>query len=396
MRILHTADWHLGRTLEGRSRHEEQAAVLDEMCRLADEERVNVILMAGDVYDSYNPPAASVALFYETMKRMSAGGKRPILVISGNHDSPERIEAVSPLAESHGITLVGRPVSSAVRLPLPACAEELIVAAVPYPSESRLNECLSDMNEEEQIQKAYDERLAGLFQQLAGAFRPDAVNLVMSHLFIAGGKESDSERPIQVGGAYTVTPASLSVGAHYIALGHLHRPQSLKGFDAPARYAGSPLAYSFSEANQPKSVTIIDVEPGKAAAVSEVYLSAGKPLVKWRAQNGLDEVYRWLDEGRDRNAWVDLEIILSDALALRDIQELRRRHPGIIHIRPIFLTEEEKAERARIDKMPLDAVFRRFYKKQTGGAEPDQSLVELFLDLVKEVDEEGDGADAAD
>jgi DNA repair protein SbcD/Mre11 len=388
MRLLHTGDWHLGRTLEGRSRHSEQEKVLDEMCQIADEEQVDAVLMAGDVFDSVNPPAQSETLFYETMKKMSADGRRPIIVISGNHDSPERVEAASPLARTHNITLIGHPIRHAVKIGVPMSGDILNIAALPYPSESRLQECLSEFNQEELIRKAYDERIGYLFREQAGAFHPDHVNVVMSHLFIAGGSESDSERPIQVGGAYTITPPSLSVGSQYIALGHLHRPQSLKGFDAPARYSGSPLAYSFSEAGQAKSVSIIDVEPGKAANVQEIFLSSGKPLVRWNAKNGLEEVYQWLEEGRDKEAWIDLEITLKDALSINEIQQLRKTHSGIIHIRPLFITDEEVKESERLANLPLETIFQRFYSRQTGGAAPDERLIELFLDIAKEVDEE--------
>ncbi|MFC4619631.1 exonuclease SbcCD subunit D [Camelliibacillus cellulosilyticus] len=396
MRLLHTADWHLGRTLEGRSRQEEQEAVMDEICRIADEERIDAVLMAGDVFDSVNPPAVSETLFYETMKKLSAGARRPVVVISGNHDSPERVEAAAPLATEHGITLIGHPVEHPIKIFVPSSDQTMIVSAIPYPSESRLNEALSEMNEEGHIREAYDQRLALLFATQAAAFRSDMVNVAMSHLFVAGGKESDSERPIQVGGAYTVSPKTLSIGAQYVALGHLHRPQTLKGTDAPTRYAGSPLAYSFSEANQPKSVTIIDVEPGKPANVQEIYLSAGRPLVKWRATGGLADVYQWFEEKRDLNAWIDLEITLTDSLSIRDVQQLRRHRSGIVQIRPVFQTEKEAEATERLTDLPMETVFARFYHQQTGGAEPDQALVDLFLDIVKEVDEEGEDQIAAD
>lgn len=390
MRMMHTGDWHLGRTLEGRSRHLEQENVLEEMCRIADVEQVDAVLMAGDVFDTVNPPAQSETLFYETMKKLSADGRRPVIVISGNHDSPERVEAAAPLARSHNITLVGHPIREAVKVGVPMTGDILNIAALPYPSESRLQVCLSEFNEEELIRKAYDDRVGFLLKEHARAFQKDHVNVLMSHLFIAGGSESDSERPIQVGGAYTVTPPSLSIGSQYIALGHLHRPQSLKGFDAPARYSGSPLAYSFSEAGQAKSVTIIDVEPGEEADVKEVFLSGGKPLVRWHAKNGLEEVYQWLDEGRDTGAWIDLEITLKDALSIRDIQQLRKLHDGIIHIRPLFISDEETEKTERLANLPLETIFHRFYSRQMAGAAPDQKLIDLFLEIAREVDEEED------
>ncbi|GGE50221.1 nuclease SbcCD subunit D [Pullulanibacillus camelliae] len=396
MRLLHTADWHLGRSLEGRSRQSEQEAVLAEIISIANDEKVDAVIMAGDVYDSVNPPAASEILFYETMKQLSHGGKRPVVVISGNHDSPERVEAASPLALTHGITLVGRPSQGPLTIAIPSCHQELVISAVPYPSESRLNECLSEMNEEAYIRSAYDERLSVLFHSHAQAFKKEAVNVVMSHLFIAGGRESDSERPIQIGGAYTVSPSSLDVGADYVALGHLHRPQSLAFGQTPGRYSGSPLAYSFSEANQPKSVTLIDCEPGQPADIREIYLKSGKPLVRWSAKQGLEEVYQWIEAGRDKQAWVDLEITLKDALAIRDIQNLRKAHEGLIHIRPIYLEAENDELFTRLSELPLQDIFGRFYRQQTGGADPDQALVELFLEMAKETEEESGGVYATD
>lgn len=396
MRLLHTADWHLGRTLEGRSREEEQEDAMDEICRIADDEKIDAIVMAGDVFDTVNPPAVSEALFYETAERLACGGKRPLLVIAGNHDSPERLEASRPLAGHRGITIVGKPVSQPLAIPVKRTDETLILSCVPYPSESRLNECLSAMNEETAIQEGYNNRLEKLFQEHARHFSEKTVNILMTHIFAAGGRESDSERPIQVGGAYTVYPSSFPEKAQYVALGHLHRPQTLEKAPAPARYAGSPLAYSFSESGSRKSVTIIDVSPGKAAKWKEVPLAAGRPLVRWHAENGLDEVHRWLDEGRDRYAWIDLEIRLEEALNMHEIQALRKADEHFVNIRPIYCENRDPAGDLARSKLPIDQLFIRFYKKQTQGAEPGEKLVRLFLRMIQENEAEREAAAGRD
>ncbi|KHF33975.1 Nuclease SbcCD subunit D [Paenibacillus sp. P1XP2] len=195
--------------------------------------------------------------------------------------------------------------------------------------------------------------------------------------------ECDSERPIQVGGAYTVDPSALSIGAQYTALGHLHRPQAVKG-EGIIRYSGSPLAYSFSEAGQAKSVMMIDVAPGGAPALEEVHLSCGRPLVRWKAKGGLEEVHRWLDEGRDADAFIDLEISLNESLSLGEIQRLRRSRDGFVHIRPIYPEMEREELRQERSGLPVSELFRRFYQRQTGGAEPEDELVQMFLELVAE------------
>lgn len=382
MRILHTADWHFGRTLEGRSRLEEQIAFVDELVQIADDQQADLILMAGDVYDSVNPPAAAEQLFYEAAARLTANG-RPLAVISGNHDQPDRIASATPLVKGRGIYLLGTPAASALTIPVPRTSETAIIAALPYPSEARLNELLTVEHDEDLIRRAYSERVGMLMRQLATDFRPDTVNLAMSHIYALGGVESDSERPIQVGGAYTVDPSALYTGAQYTALGHLHRAQAVKG-EGIIRYSGSPLAYSFSEAGQAKSVTMLDVVPEGVPQIEEIFLTCGRPLVRWKAKGGLTEVHQWLEEGRDRNAFIDLEISLLEALSMSDIQSIRKAYSGIVNIRPVYPETEAQQSFAERAQLPVHELFRKFYERQTGGATPEDRLVELFLELIDE------------
>lgn len=382
MRILHTGDWHLGRTLEGRSRLGEQEQFIDELVALADDQRADLILMAGDVYDSVNPPAAAEQLFYEAAARLTEGG-RPMVVIAGNHDQPDRVSSVTPLVASRGLTLIGTPIAKTVTVSTPRTGETAKIAALPYPSEARLNELLGGDGDEDQLRRAYSERVGQLMSLMAKEYTPHTVNLAMSHIYVLGGVECDSERPIQVGGAYTVDPAALSIGASYTALGHLHRAQAVPG-DACIRYSGSPLQYSFSEAGQAKSVTMVDVSPGKDPAIEELFLQSGRPLVRWKAKGGLEEVYRWLDEGRDPEAYIDLEISLTEAMGMADIQRLRKSRDGIIHIRPVYPEMEALILETERTHLPLPELFRKFYLRQTGGGEPEEHLINLFLELVEE------------
>lgn len=386
MRILHTADWHLGKTLEGRSRHREQEQFISELYDIVVDEQIDVILIAGDVYDTVNPPAVSEQLFYDSLSKLADYGKRKIVVISGNHDNPERLIAASPIAERHGITLVGTPTFHPIQLFIENTGEELYIGALPYPSESRLRALLTEAQEEEALQVAYEQRVQSILTKLCSSFTPSSVNVVMSHLFVAGGSESDSERPIQVGGAYTISPALFPSSAQYVALGHLHRPQNMYHQNTPVRYAGSPLAYSFSEAGQAKSVTIIDAKPGQAVDVKEVYLQSGKPLVRWKATS-MQELYSWLDKKRDANSWVDIEVDVTDVISMESIQHIRRAHDGIIHIRPQFQLDQQAREHTHTQNLAIDEQFVRFYERQTGGAKPDEELIDLFFELVTDDEE---------
>lgn len=415
MRILHTADWHFGKTLEGRDRIAEQRQFVDELIDLCADERIDLVLMAGDVYQTVNPSAEAEALFYRVLDGLSAGGTRGVVVIAGNHDNAERIAAARPLADKLGITLMGLPkdvlVPTAtganqvrrvqagmgfVELEVPGCSERAVIAAVPYPSEARLNEVLAETLDERVLQENYNRRIQAWFASLASYYRPDTVNLAMSHVYVTGGMESDSEVQIQIGGAYAVDPAAFPSTAQYVALGHLHRPQAVTGTKVPMRYAGSPLAYSFSEAGQTKSVVILDALPGKPVTWREVPLTSGKPLVTWKATEGITQVQHWVEAGRDANAWIDLEVHVQTGLQLEEIHRLRDLHPGFVHIRPV-LPLQDASEDGAVDAMDtpsMGELFSRFFAEKQGVA-PDDALVQLFLEMVAEVDTDTD-ADEVD
>ncbi len=373
----------------------EHEAFVDELERIVRDEQIDAVLMAGDVYDTVNPPASAEELFYDTLSRLSDRGRVPIVAIAGNHDHPDRLGASAPLAARQGIALLGLPIQRPVTIESLRTGERAIICALPYPSEARLNELLSLEADEALLRSAYSDRVGALVRQQAAAFRPDTVNIVMSHLFAIGGQGCDSERPIEVGGAYTVDTAALcghiapfadGLLPQYVALGHLHRAQSLAG-PALVRYSGSPLAFSFSEAGQAKSVTIAEIRPGAAPVVTELPLSSGRPLVRWRA-NGLAEVYAWLDEGRDARAWIELELRMTEALSMEHVHRIRKLHDGVTVIKPVYADLSGQDDPAyRREELPPDELFRRFYTKQTGGAEAEPELVRLFLELLRESDE---------
>ncbi|MFZ7101478.1 MAG: metallophosphoesterase family protein [Peptococcaceae bacterium] len=403
MRILHTSDWHLGRTLEGRDRSAEQEAFLLEMCDIAEKEKVDLVLISGDIFDTPNPPARAEQLFYQSLYELAAGGRRGIIAIAGNHDNPERIKAADPLAEQLGITLVGLPKDQAaigtgsggrvrrleagqgwLELAVPGCDHSAVVITLPYPSEQRLQEILAETLAEEIMQENYSERIGAIFRKLTRHYRRDTVNLCMSHLFVRGGKESESERPIQLGGSPTVDTSMLPLNhAQYIALGHLHRPQRVGGADH-ARYSGSPLSYSFSEAGQSKVIYLVDCLPGKTPQVREIPLSSGSPLVRWEAREGFQQVIKWCEEKRDLTAWIDLTVYIDEPLNISQVKQLKDLRPGIINIRPVFNKQMPagfKAENRM--NLPVEQLFRDFYQ-QNFQSEPNGELIRLFLDLLAE------------
>ncbi|OTA41680.1 MAG: hypothetical protein A6D92_04600 [Symbiobacterium thermophilum] len=217
------------------------------------------------------------------------------------------------------------------------------------------------------------------------------MRLVMSHLYMAGGVESDVvERPIQMGGAYTVHPGAVPETAQYVALGHLHRPQEIHGTAAVTRYSGSPISFSFNETGYVKGVTVVEVEPrDPAPRVRHVPISAGRPLVRWVAEDGLAQVERWVAEGKDPTAWISLEVHTEHPLTLEQVHRLRAMRPEFVHIRAVLPAEAEAAATAEPQRLGVDEQFVRFYSQVRGGP-PAPELVRLFLELVNAGDEEVD------
>ena len=405
MRILHTADWHLGKTIEGRDRTKEQEDFLIEINDIANKESIDLVLIAGDVFQTPNPSAAAEELFYEYITQLSNGGKRGIVIIAGNHDNPERIKASVPLANKLGITIVGFPKDeltltknpativnrintdySFVELTIPKEKHHASVIALPYPSEGRLRELLSKTFDEKELHKNYNLAVKTLLNNTAKNFKKNSVNIILSHLFLNGGSQSDSENEISLGGAYSLDIDIFPESTQYVALGHLHRPQNIKGGPCPIRYAGSPLSYSFSEITHTKSVTIADILPQKAPKINEVFLSAGKPLVKWKAAEGLPQVRSWISENKDSSAWIDLELYVDKHLEISEIQELKTLHDGFLNIRYILKNQNEYfiKETINLANTPLNELFIKFYEKQK-GIKPDEKVVTAFLDIVKDI-----------
>lgn len=406
MRILHTADWHLGRSLEQHNRLDEQAAFLEELAGICQDRAVDLLLVTGDIFDTYNPPAAAETLFYDALERLSGQGRRGIVVIAGNHDNPERLSAAAPLAYRHGIVLLGYPGSDAGTLASRCTdSQDMVVAAgpgylrikppssdcaatvltLPFPSEARLMAATGKIMSEEAGQLDYARRIGRLLNDLAAEhFSAETINLVAAHFFVQGGWTSDSERILQLGAAMLVNPEYLPATAQYIALGHLHRPQAVTGCPSPARYAGSPLAYSFSESGYAKSVCLVDAFPGQPAVIQTIPLASGKPLRRWQAREGLDQAMAWARDGRDAGCWIDVEITAERLLTASEILALRDLNPGILYIRVSLDTGGRAAsEPASRQGRRIEELFAEYYRYRNGVPIP-EDVMATFLSMVNQ------------
>lgn len=396
MRILHTADWHLGKNLEGHSRLDEQEMFLNDFVNIVEENNIDLVLIAGDIYDSSNPPARAEKLFYDTLKRISKNGERLTIVISGNHDSPERLVAAWPLAMEHGVIMVGTPKTIVEKgnygkhkvldsgegyVEIEINNEKAVILTVPYPSEKRLNEVIyNDMEEDEEKAVSYSDRIHKLFNDLSKHFRKDTINLVVSHLFAMGSVEGGSERSIQLGGSYIVSGDCFPKEAQYIALGHVHKPQIVPGTNKKARYSGSILHYNKKEINFQKKCFIVDVKKGEEAKVTEVPIKVYKPIEIWKC-NSIDEAISKCAENKDKNSYVYLEIKTDRYILEDEIKEMKSYKNDILEILPVIKNEDDEEEMEERREKSFEELFKDFYKKER-GVEPDEEVVNTLLSIL--------------
>jgi len=388
MRILHTSDWHVGRRLGRHDRTSEFHEVLDEVAEIADAQAVDLVLMSGDVFDRAMPPVDALTTGLEALIRLA--GRRPVIAVAGNHDSPELFEALAPLLRSQGrgVHLVGavkRPDEGGLLGP-DVHGVDAVVACFPFLREGRV---IDFMQEAGTWYGAYAERVAGITEAYNRALveraGDDLVPILMAH-FMVGGVKVDraaprGERELHMGEAYAATAQAIPAGPQYVAMGHIHAPQPVPGAPVPAAYAGSLLPLDFGEAGEIKRVVIVDAEPGRLATVTSIPLSSGRPLV--RASGTWAELEARTDELRESYLDLSVRVAGTDTDLARRASE---RFPYLVNVR----AQHPPGERsARVDSgvRPTDEeLYAEYYRGDT-GEEPPPGLIALFRQVLEEVDD---------
>jgi exonuclease SbcD len=281
VKFLHTADWHVGKTLKGRDRLEEQRAVLGEIVRIAEEHQVDAVLIAGDLYDSVAPSAQAQQRVVQTLLRLQQGGTE-VIAIAGNHDHAPTFDAYRPLMGVAGITLVGgaRPPDKGgvIRFRARTSGEDVQLAVLPFLTPRYAVKAAEIMiNTPSENVRAYDDQIRRLVDALTSDFGGDTVNLAMSHLTCVGGLFGGGERAAQSIFEYSVAASIFPVSAHYVALGHLHRRQSLPAH-CPVHYSGSPIAVDFGEQDNTSVVCLVEATPSTPARVTDIPVTSGRRL----------------------------------------------------------------------------------------------------------------------
>lgn len=406
MKILHTADWHLGKRLQEFSRIEEQKEVLEEIIEVANSNSVDLVLIAGDIFDSFNPSHEAIELFYKTLKRLSNHGERPIIVISGNHDSTQFIEAPDPLAREMGIFFYSKydniiptgkldngiqilqSESGFVEIQLPKFEYPVRILLAPYANELLIKTYLGEDDREQEFRQLLAEKWNRLARQYCDE---KGVNLFIGHFFfvkegtpIPINAEPESERPIlHVGGTQALYTNHIPKQIQYAALGHLHRYHAVDLEPCPIVYSSSPLAYSFSEADQEKQVVIIDAEPGKKVSYSPLALAKGKTLHR-RTFHDLNSALEWLE--KNPNCFVELTYVTETAIDANTRKTLMKAHDGIVNLIPMIKNPKGRENLSlKVEDLEKDMIslFKMFYQSEK-GLEPNEEILDIFKEVISQ------------
>jgi exonuclease SbcD len=383
MRFLHTADWHVGKTLKGRSRLAEQEQVLREIVTIARTHEVDAVLVAGDLYDTAAPTADAQKLVNRTLLGLAKDGVE-VIAIAGNHDHAATIDAYRGFAKAAGITLVGTVRTAGngglVEFTARSTGERTSLAVLPFLSTRyavRAAELL--VGTPAQHTSAYDQQLRDILGKLTAGFRDDAVNLVMAHLTVLDGRMGGGERAAQSIFEYAVPAGIFPVDAHYVALGHLHRRQTVAA-SCPVHYSGAPLAVDFGEQENTPVVCVVDAAPGTPAAVTDVPIQAGRRLRTLRGtvaelsvlgeMVGDDFLRVWVREPARAGLREEVTALLPNALEVRIDPEfaapLAATRPSPEPGRtPVELFSEYLGSRGVADQRVAE-LFRALHERITG------------------------------
>ncbi|GAA1775383.1 exonuclease SbcCD subunit D [Luedemannella helvata] len=385
MKILHTSDWHVGKVLKGQSRADEQVAVLADIVKIAESERPDLVIVAGDLFDTATPAAESKKLVVRALSALRRHADA-VVVIAGNHDHAAEIDALRPWADGAGVTLRGSvgPAADHLVTGTTRAGEPWRLAALPFVSQ-RYAVRASEMFElsAADASATYADHVARLIGALTESFADGTatVNLVTGHLTVVGAKLGGGERDAHTIEAYAVPSTVFPAATHYVALGHLHRRQQVLA-PCPTHYCGSPLAVDFGEEDNQPGVNVVEVTARTAAKVRAVPVSAATPL---RTVRGTLAELSAMTVPED--AWLRVYVREAPRAGLReDVQQLLPRALEV-RIDPLVLPELDPSRtvETRAGRSPRDLFAD--YLTAKGIADP--AVGDLFNRLYDEVSTAG-------
>ena len=368
MKIIHTSDWHLGISLHNTSLAEEQKYFIDYLINVVKEQKIDAVIIAGDVFDHSVSSAEAITMYNYAVTNLCNELKIPVIIAAGNHDGAARLASCNELLKKAGLYIYGK-LSNEIK------AVEIGSVSI-YPLPYFNTDEVKALYPEEKI-SSYSDAMSIVLKNLRQSFVPGKNNILMCHCFVSGSILSESDRTAMVGGS-SVVPSEVFEGFDYVAMGHLHKAQD-RGYNI--RYSGSPLKYSFSEASHTKSITILNINDEIAIEEIEVV-----PLRETRVIKGtFDEVLKFAEKDKKRDDYVKIEI--TDVYAGMEAVELfRTYYNNLLNISgKMNETEENELTVEELYSLSPNDLLDRFYREVTGN-DVTEEQIKLFQEALAAVE----------
>lgn len=377
MKFIHTSDWHLGRQFHNVSLLDDQQAVLDQLIQYIEDNPVDAVVVAGDIYDRSVPPTIAIELLNKVVKRICGELNTPMILISGNHDGAERLGFGSEQMKNAGLHIISNFEDMLTPVVIEtASAGQVAFYGMPY-------------NDPEQVRFAYQEPVSThdqahklLAEKITEQFQPEQRNVLVSHCFVDGAIESDSERPLSIGGSDRVSHEHF-LNFDYVALGHLHQPQK-KG-EEYIRYSGSLMKYSFGEQNQKKGFTLVEIDQNGFVSAEHIDLAAPHEM---RIVEG--ELEQVIEQGKTdpKNEDYLLVRLMDKHAILNPMEKLRTVYPNVLHLEKpgMLIGVEQEMAQAKLARSEID-MFRDFFSEAQDGQlsqEQDQAISDIIKQLSQQ------------
>lgn len=375
LKIFHTADWHLGKLVQGVSMTEDQAFILQQFLQDIDEEKPDVVVIAGDLYDRSVPPTEAVSLLDDILSEIAIKREIPVIAIAGNHDSPGRIHFGSRFMGAKGLHIIGNLSKKLKPVILHDEFGEIHFHLIPYTDPSHVRYLFND-----DTIRSQQDAMAKILEQVIESLDPNARHILVGHAFVTkdGADEeniTDAERPLSIGGSECID-AKLFKPFHYTALGHLHQAHFVDTENI--RYSGSPLKYSISEEKHKKGYLMVDLSADGSIHITKKTLTPRRDLKT--VENTMEEILK--SPKSEDYVFVRL---LDDTPIISPMEKIRSVYPNAMHVERVLLKDFSDVQQEVVSRQKMDdyTLFKSFYREIIGKDADDQTI-ELFQEVLQE------------
>ncbi|WP_407530022.1 exonuclease SbcCD subunit D [Vibrio parahaemolyticus] len=377
MKFIHTSDWHLGRQFHNVSLLEDQQAVLEQLIQYIENNPVDAVIVAGDVYDRSVPPTIAIELLNRVVKRICGELNTPMILISGNHDGAERLGFGSEQMKRSGLHIISNFEDMLTPVVIETkAAGHVAFYGMPY-------------NDPEQVRYVYKEPVSThdeahklLAEKITEQFQSEHRNILISHCFVDGAIESESERPLSIGGSDRVSHEHF-LNFDYVALGHLHQPQK-KG-EEYIRYSGSLMKYSFGEQNQKKGFTLVEI--GKDGFIGAEHIELTAPHEMRIVEGELEQILEWGKTDPKNEDYLLVRLMDKHAI-LNPMEKLRTVYPNVLHLEKpgMLIGVEQEMAQAKLARSEID-MFKDFFA-EVQDSELSNEQEQAISNIIKQLSQQ--------